>query len=90
MSQAKLVTSVKKGKSVHHSVHQIFPKICIFADERFSSCYKWLTNDINNDNVNGALCIRETESWSYLNALFYLNYNFSRITRPIFTILIYL
>ena len=40
VSQAKLVTSVKKGKSVCHSAHWISPKIGIFANKRFSSCYK--------------------------------------------------
>ena len=40
VSQAKLITSVKKGKSVRHSAHRISPKISILADKRFSSCYK--------------------------------------------------
>ena len=33
MSQAKLVISVKKRKSVRHSAHRITPKIIIIADK---------------------------------------------------------
>ena len=46
-SQAKLVTSVKKEKSVRLSAHQISPKISIFADKRFSSCF---TNQLDTED----------------------------------------
>ena len=51
MSQAKLVTSVKKGKSVRHSAHQMTPKISFLLTIDFVSQAKLVTSVKKGNSV---------------------------------------